>query len=117
MGLVSSNDIIVRLVLLQHQPHRLHVVFSIAPVPLGVEIAQENLFLLAGDYSGNGASNFASYKSFAAAGRFVIEQDAVAGKKSVRFAIIYCLPMTVNFGAGVRTSGIKRSCRSEERRV
>ena len=35
--------VIVRLRLLQHQPHRLHVVPGKAPVPLGVQIAQPQL--------------------------------------------------------------------------
>ena len=41
--LAGGDDVVVGLVLLQHQPHRLHVVAGIAPVALGVEVAEHDL--------------------------------------------------------------------------
>ena len=35
-----GNDEILRLIMLQHQPHTFHVVFRIAPVSLGVQVPQ-----------------------------------------------------------------------------
>ena len=40
MALAGRDDVVVRLVLLQHQPHRAHVVAGEAPVALRVEIAE-----------------------------------------------------------------------------
>ena len=47
MGFAGGDDVIVGLVLLQHQPHRLDVVAGEAPVALGVEVAEEQLVLQA----------------------------------------------------------------------
>ena len=39
----GRDDVVVRLVLLQHQPHGAHVVVGVAPVALGVDIAEPQL--------------------------------------------------------------------------
>ena len=43
VGLARRDDVVVRLVLLEHQPHGLHVVLRVAPVALGIEIPQGEL--------------------------------------------------------------------------
>ena len=43
VGLASGDHVIVRSVLLQHHPHRLHVIARKAPIPLRFEIAQMQL--------------------------------------------------------------------------
>ncbi len=41
--LAGGDDVVVRLVLLEHQPHRLDVVAGVAPVALRVEVAEVEL--------------------------------------------------------------------------
>ena len=43
VGLAGGDDVVVRLVLLQHQPHGPDVVAGEAPVPLGVQVAERHL--------------------------------------------------------------------------
>ena len=43
--LAGGDDVVVGLLLLEHQPHRLDVVAGEAPVALGVEVAEEQLLL------------------------------------------------------------------------
>ena len=43
--LPGGDDVVVGLVLLQHQPHRPHVVAGVAPVPFGVERSHHQLVL------------------------------------------------------------------------
>ena len=43
VGLAGRDDVVVGLVLLQHQPHGLDVVAGEAPVALGVEVAEPQL--------------------------------------------------------------------------
>ena len=43
--LAGGDDVVVGLVLLQHQPHRLDVVAGVAPVALGLEVAEHEVFL------------------------------------------------------------------------
>src|SRR5713101_9056930 len=43
MGLPRAHHIVSGLLLLEHQPHRLHIIAGKAPVPLGIQIAQMQL--------------------------------------------------------------------------
>ena len=45
VGLAGGDDVVVGLLLLEHQPHRLDVVAGEAPVALGVEVAEHQLLL------------------------------------------------------------------------
>ena len=46
--LAGRDDVVVRLVLLHHQPHRLDIVARVSPVALRIEIAEHELLLAAG---------------------------------------------------------------------
>ena len=47
VGLAGGDHEVVGLVVLEHQPHRLDVVLRVAPVALGVEVAERQLVALA----------------------------------------------------------------------
>ena len=62
VGLAGGDDVVVGLVLLQHQPHRLHVVAGVAPVALGVEVAQHEVVLQAELDAGHGVGDLAGHE-------------------------------------------------------
>ena len=80
MGLSGGDDVIVGPVLLEHQPHRLDVVPGEAPVALRLEIAEVELLLEAELDPGGRAGDLPRDEGLAAAGGFVVEEDAVAAK-------------------------------------
>jgi hypothetical protein len=43
VGFSCGDDIVLRFVLLEHQPHRPHVVRRVAPVAAGFEVAEHQL--------------------------------------------------------------------------
>jgi hypothetical protein len=45
--LAGRDDVVLRLVVLKHQPHRLNVVARVAPVALRIEVPQQQLVLQA----------------------------------------------------------------------
>src|SRR5215217_4651806 len=45
--LPRRNDVVAGLVLLQHQPHRLHVVACVAPIATRIEVSEHELVLQA----------------------------------------------------------------------
>ena len=45
VDLAGGDHVVVGLVLLEHQPHRLDVVRRVSPVALGVEVAERELVL------------------------------------------------------------------------
>ena len=89
--LAGGDHVIVRLRLLQHQPHRLDVVAGIAPVALRVEIAQPQRRLQTGLMRATTAVILRVTKFSAAPRRLVIEQDAVAGVHAIALAVVHVI--------------------------
>src|ERR1700694_351811 len=66
---VACRDhVIVRLVLLEHQPHSLDVVTGVAPVAFGVEVSEPELVGLAGEDLPDASRDFACDEVLAPAG-------------------------------------------------
>ena len=97
----GGDDIVVRLVLLQHHPHHVHIVGRIAPVALGIDIAHVQAFLQAARNARHGHGDLARDEGFAAARGFVVEQDAVAGVQAVGFAVVLDDPVAVLLGHAI----------------
>ena len=79
--LASRDHIVVGLVLLQHQPHGFDVVLGIAPVALGVEVA-EGEFLLEAELDRCCARGSpCGSRTPVPAAAFVVEEDSRAGER------------------------------------
>src|SRR5215203_6900810 len=70
------DDVVVRLVLLEHEPHRLDVVAGKAPVPPRLEVTEIELVLQAELYPRQRARDLARHERLAPTRALVIEQDA-----------------------------------------
>ena len=82
-----GNDEILRLVMLQHQPHAFHVILRIPPVSLGVQIPQIQLVLNTTGNSAGCQCDLTGHKILSAALRFMVKQD------SVHCEHIVCIPV------------------------
>ena len=71
-----GDDVIVGRVLLQHQPHRVHVVAGKAPVAAGVAIAEFQRIADPELDAGHAVGDLAGDELDAAPRRFVIEENA-----------------------------------------
>ncbi len=78
-----------------------------APVALGVEVAEEERLLQADLDAREAAGDLAGDEGLAAQGRLVIEEDAVAGVHAVGLAIIHTDPEGVQLGDSVRRTRIE----------
>ena len=105
VGFVGGDDIVVGLILLEHEPHGFDVFGGVSPVTLGIEVAEVEVFLAAEFDGGDGAGDFAGDESFAAAGGFVVEEDAVGGVHAIALAVIHGDPVGIHFGGAVGTAG------------
>ena len=76
VGPARGDHIVVGLLLLEHQPHGFDVFLGIAPITLGIQIAQFQRFLLSKMDFGNSISDFTSDEFFATQRGFMVEQDA-----------------------------------------
>src|SRR5438874_13421788 len=108
MRLSGGDDEIVGGILLQDAPHGLNVVAGKAPVAACVQVAEVELALKAETDSSHGASDFSGDKGFTAAGRLVIEEQAVGNEQGVGFAVVDAIPVRRDFGYGIRAAGVKR---------
>ena len=108
--LAGGDDVVPGGFLLEHEVLHLDVVAGVAPVALGVEVAEEELGLEAGLDAGEAAGDLAGDEGLAAQGGLVVEEDAVAGVDTVGLAVVDADPVGVHLGDGVGAAGIEGGC-------
>jgi len=108
MLFAGGEHIIVRLRLLNDQPHALDIVPRVTPVAPGGKIAEVELALMPQLDRRDGAADLPRHEGFAPRRSFVIEQDAVRCVHSIGFAIIDRDPIGVELCRGIGRARIKR---------
>src|SRR5271170_3278968 len=108
MGFAGGEHVIVGLRLLQHQPHAFHIVARMAPVALGVEIAEKQLALQPMGDRGDTAGDLAGDEGLAADRALMVEQNAVRGMDAIGFAIIHRDPIGIELRRAVGGARIER---------
>ena len=104
----GRDDIVVGLLLLQHQPHRANIVARMAPVALGVDVAEPQ-FLSQPKFDARDAVRHLSGDEFdAAQGALMIEQDAGRCVQAEALAIIDRDPVAIEFSDGIGRTRMKR---------
>src|SRR6516164_2495048 len=92
---------IVRLIGLQDRVHALDIVPRMAPVALGLEIAEIDRVFQANLDAGHTAGDLARHEGFAADRAFMIEQNTVGGEHAVGLAIVHRDPVAVQLGHAI----------------
>lgn len=80
------------------------------PITLRVEVTEIEAVLLAQVDVSHSSANLARDERPAASRTFVVEQDTVAGIHPIRFTIVDCNPVGVQFGNSVRATWVERRC-------
>ena len=106
--LAGRDHVVVRLVLLQHQPHRAHVVAGEAPVALRVEVAEAKLGGRAELDARHAVGDLARHELQAAPRRLVVEEDARDGEHVVALAVVHRDEVAVGLGDAVRAARVER---------
>lgn len=109
MGLSSSENEIIRFVLLKHSPHSLDVITGVSPITLGVQVTEVEALLLTERDFCDGARDLAGDESSSTSRRFVVEEDTVRGVHSVRFTVVLDDPESVKFRYTVRGTRVEGS--------
>src|ERR1700731_3947982 len=78
-----------------------------APVPLRIQISHIKDILQSEANPRKPTGYFPGYKRFAAPGRFVVKQNAIARVNSVRFPVIDGDPVRIKFSRAIRRAWIK----------
>ena len=107
MLLAGGDDEVLRLLLLQNQPHALDVILGIAPVPEGIHVAQLQMILKAlGDPPG-GQGDLPGDEVLAPTLGFMVKEDAVDGEHAVGLPVFLHHPEAVLLGNGVGRIGME----------
>ena len=108
MALPARDDVVVRLVLLQHEPHRAHVVPGVAPVAPGVEVAERHVALEAEADRGGRVRHLARHEVERAPRGLVVVEDPGRGVQPVAAAVAPRDEVRVRLGHAVRSHRRKR---------
>jgi hypothetical protein len=103
-----GNDKVFRLVLLEHEPLHLDIVFGMAPVAAGIQISQVQAVLEPQADAGQRPGDFAGDKGFPADRGFMVEQNAVARIDAIGFPVVDADPEGIELGCGIGTAGVER---------
>src|SRR4029079_17434252 len=95
VAFASSQNIIIRLRVLQHEPHSLYEVACVTPIAPSVEVTHVKLVLKPKLDRSNGASDLAGYKGLASQWTFMVEENAVAGEHAIGLTVIDRDPICV----------------------
>ena len=105
----GSDDEIFGSLVLQYQPHALHIILGISPVAEAVEVAEQQLLLLALCNARGCQRDLAGNERLTAALRLVIEEDARAAEHAVCFTVLLDNPVAVQFGYSIWAIRVERS--------
>ena len=86
--LAGRDDVVVGLLLLEHQPHRLDVVAGEAPVTLGVEVAEHDVLLRPEVDPRHCLADLPGHELRPTARRLVVEEDPRGGVHAVGLAVV-----------------------------
>ena len=124
IGSVRGNDVVFRLLLLKHQPHRLDVLLRISPIPYSIEIAKfqftvddEGLpqfihrrILDTQVNGGHGHRDFSRHKVQAPPRALMVKQNTAAGKHVIGLTISPGHQMSIQFCHTIRIVGQEWRC-------
>src|SRR5687768_13610686 len=110
MGLPGPNYKIIRIFLLKHVPHGIHIVAGKAPIAARFQIAQAYLFGEAQFDASDTIRNLSGDKFETPSRAFMIEQDTRYSKHPKRLTVVNGNPVPVYFCDAVRTAWIKGGC-------
>src|SRR5580658_350771 len=107
IALAGSDDVVVRFVLLKHEPHGANVVTGEAPVTTNLHVAQGQYLLASQCDPCYRPGDLARQKLESAARGFMVEQDARASPCVVGLAVILGDVVTEDLCRAVRRAGMK----------
>ena len=107
MGFVGGDHVVVGLVLLKHEPHRLNVVAGEPPIPLGVEVAEIEFLLESELDSRGGPCDLPRHEGLTAARALVVEKNPTGAVNAVALPVVDGDPVGVELGHAIRATGIE----------
>src|SRR3954462_1397281 len=105
--LASADHVVVRRVLLQHEPHRAHVIAGKTPIAPRLEIAEAELSRESELDARDSVGDFARHELETAAGTLVVEENSRDRVQRKALAVVHGNPVAVHLRHAVRASRIE----------
>src|SRR6185503_19354261 len=102
-GDARGDYIIIGLIALEHQPHRLNIIGCPTPVSLDVDVAEMKGLAAPGRDAPRGGDDLPRDVALGTQWGLVVEENPGAGLEAVGFAVIGDLPVRRRFRHRVRT--------------
>mmetsp|Transcript_35635 Transcript_35635/g.55613 ORF Transcript_35635/g.55613 Transcript_35635/m.55613 type:complete len:228 (-) Transcript_35635:599-1282(-) len=108
-GILNSctDNEIIWLILLQHQPHGLNIFLSMSPISPGIQITHVQAVLSTSGDSHHTSGDLSGHKGGTSPGALVIEQDTVGTMESVGFTVVDDNPVGEDLGASIRRARVE----------
>ena len=108
-GMLGSGryHVIIRLVLLEHHPHRSDVITRKSPITTCVEIAQTQFIDQSELDPRHMVGHLAGHKLFPPPGRFVIEQNPRTGVEIIALTVVQSDVVAIDLGDSVGTARVE----------
>ena len=108
VGFTRADDIVIRLRLLEHPPHRFDVFWSVPPVSLWVEISELDVFRLPFRDHRHPGCNLPRQELQASPCAFVVKQYAVRDVHPIRFSVVRARPVCEKLRDAIRRPRMER---------
>ena len=105
----GGNHKILRFILLQHQPHALHIILGIAPISQRRKISQIELLLFPLCNTSGGQCNLTSHKSLPSTFRFMVKQDTRTAEHIISLTILFDNPKSIELSHCIRAVWVEWS--------
>src|SRR4026207_439042 len=112
MSLTHADHKTIRLILLQHAPHGIHIITCKSPIALRFKVAETQFLCMPQFDARHTVCDLAGHKFMSAARAFMVEQNTGGGKHVERLAIVDCDPVSIYFCHTIWAARIKGSCLS-----
>src|SRR5262245_39442176 len=108
VGLAAGNHIVVRPLLLEHQPHSLDIVAGEAPIALSLQVAEPQLLLQPKLDARHTVTNLALDEFDPASRTTVIEENPRRRMHPIALAVVDRDPVTVDLGDAIGRAWVER---------
>lgn len=103
--------------MLANPPTHINIVFCVAPVSLGVQVAEVQFLLLTKRNLGYSTGNLACHERLTTPWAFMIEENAIGGMHTISFTIVDNDPISIELGSGWETTNVKWQAKGSQEQL
>mmetsp|Transcript_6240 Transcript_6240/g.9112 ORF Transcript_6240/g.9112 Transcript_6240/m.9112 type:complete len:279 (-) Transcript_6240:384-1220(-) len=108
--LSSGQNVVISNISLKHHPHSLHIITSMSPITLSINVTKEETLVKSLRDTGNSNCNLTCHEGGTTTRRFVVEKNTVSKVHSISFTVVHQNPEGVLLSDSVWRTGVEGGC-------